>query len=91
LQNGIALADNGYKIYYLGMLRRPKERINPKYAKCSTLENHIKRMVTCGRHVVEQVNNVLKRWKIVGYGRKVNMQEVHSIPDLIKIASGIVF
>lgn len=86
--NGIALADNGYQIHYDPKLRRPRFRIDKNH-KCTTLENFIKRMITCGRHVIERINAILKRWKMLGYGRKLSQSEVHSIPDLIKIASGL--
>ncbi len=88
-RNGITLNDNGYRTKNDMRLRRPKEPVDPNAPRCSALYNHIKRRVTCGRHVIERVNAHIKRWKILGIGRTLSIFEVKHLPSYAKIAAGL--
>ncbi len=87
-KNGITLNDNGYHTRKDMRLKRPKEVVDSNAPRCSALYNYIKRRVTCGRHVVEQVNAHIKRWKILGIGRTLSILEVEYLPSYVKIAAG---
>ncbi len=88
-KNGRTLNDNGYRTRHDMRLQRPKETINSEAPRCSALFNYIKRRVTCGRHVIEQVNAQIKRWKILGIGRTLSIFEVRHLPAYVKIAAGM--
>ncbi len=40
------------------------------------------------KHVIEQVNAHIKRFKILGIGRTLNIFEVRHLPAYVKIAAG---